>query len=63
MVVWEFIFSIVIVISATIGLALGRLTARDYVYVISLAISFLAGMGYGYVRGLAGALKRRRGQG
>ena len=34
-----------VVASATVGLALGRLSAHDYLYALGLCFSFLGGIG------------------
>ena len=45
MIRWEYIFTICVVASATIGLATGNLSAHDYLYALGLCFSFLGGIG------------------
>jgi len=48
----ELIFSVAVLASATILAAMGRITAEQYLGVITMLMSFLAGVGYGYKKAL-----------
>jgi len=45
---WSIAIGIVIVACATIGLATGRLDAKDFITCIGLVLSFLSGKTVGY---------------
>ena len=47
---WEYVLGVVIVVSAAICLALGRMTPHDFIYIIGLVLSFLGGAKYGEIR-------------
>jgi len=55
---WDVILACVVVVVAGIGLIHGDLTAQDFIYVVGLVFSFLAGKKIGFKY----ALKKLRGE-
>lgn len=47
---WEFAFAIIIMVCATVALMFSDFSSDNWIHVLTLIISFLTGMGYGYVR-------------
>ena len=44
---WEYVFASIIVVCAAVNVALGKMTAHDFIYVVGLVLSFLGGAKYG----------------